>query len=188
MKTHLTDNTQEGTTIPTSGIRHLCSWLADRLHLDPGCGVSITFMDTDQIADLHEQWLDEPGPTDVMSFPMDELSAGEPGNLSGPGTLGDIALCPVVAAHQANSAKHTLEAEYRILITHGFLHLLGHDHQDPEDETIMFGLQRLLISEYAQLDDTDMLARGEHSAGPKGNTLDGRTTDGANDSDPNGGR
>lgn len=188
MKTQLTDNTQQGTAIPDQQVRHLCSWLAKRLHLDPGCSVAITFMDTDQIADLHEQWLAEPGPTDVMSFPMDELTAGQPGNLSGPGTLGDIALCPVVAAHQAENAQHSLDAEYRILITHGFLHLLGHDHQDPDDEAIMFGLQRQLITEYAQLDDADMLARGELSAGPKGNTVDGRTTDGAQDSAPNGGR
>lgn len=181
MKTSINDNTVTGATIPAEQIQHLCTWLGTRLHLDPGCSVAITFMDTDQIADLHEQWLDEPGPTDVMSFPMDELTAGTPGQLSGPGMLGDIALCPVVAEHQAGQAGHSVHAEYRILITHGILHLLGHDHIEPDDEKIMFGLQRQLIGEYAALADPQQLAAGETSAGPTGNTVDGRTTDGACD-------
>lgn len=183
MKTTLNDNTATTTPIPTTQIRHLCTWLGQRLHLHPGCTVAITFMDTDQIADLHEQWLNEPGPTDVMSFPMDELTAGTPTNPTGPGALGDIAICPLVAQHQATQAGHSLDAEYRILITHGMLHLVGHDHIEPDDEKIMFGLQRKLITEYAAQNDPDQLAPGETSAGPCGNTTDGRTTDGAHDRD-----
>jgi probable rRNA maturation factor len=94
---------------------------------------------------LHVQWMDRPGPTDVMSFPMDELRPGRDGQEPEEGVLGDIVLCPGVAARQAAEAGHATEEELLLLTTHGILHLLGYDHAEPEEEREMFELQRTLL-------------------------------------------
>ena len=101
------------------------------------------------MTDLHVKWMDEPGPTDVLSFPMDELrppsmggaTAGGATTRAEPGLLGDVVLCPQVAAVQARQAGHSAQAELELLCVHGILHLLGYDHADPEEEAEMFGLQ-----------------------------------------------
>ncbi|NNH73036.1 rRNA maturation RNase YbeY [Nocardia uniformis] len=109
--------------------------------------LSMVLVDLDTMADLHMRWMDLPGPTDVMSFPMDELEpggrpdAGEPG----PSMLGDIVLCPEFAAQQATKAGHALDHELALLTVHGVLHLLGYDHAEPEEEKEMFALQASLL-------------------------------------------
>jgi probable rRNA maturation factor len=97
---------------------------------------------------LHVQWMDEPGPTDVLSFPMDELRPGTEEAPTPPGLLGDIVLCPQVAETQAQAAKHSTMDELILLTTHGLLHLLGFDHAEPEEEREMFGLQKELIGAF----------------------------------------
>ena len=94
---------------------------------------------------LHQQWMDLPGPTDVLSFPMDELRPGTPGAPSAPGMLGDVVICPQVAEQQALEAGHSSEEEMLLLATHGILHLLGYDHAVAEEEQVMFALQRRLL-------------------------------------------
>jgi probable rRNA maturation factor len=94
---------------------------------------------------LHLKWMDEPGPTDVLSFPMDELRPGTEDREPDPGLLGDVVLCPVVARSQADAAGHSTDDELQLLCTHGILHLLGYDHAEPDDEREMFGLQRDLL-------------------------------------------
>lgn len=118
------------------------------MQIDPETDVSISIVVPEVMAGLHVEWMDEPGPTDVLSFPMDELRPGSPGHPSGPGVLGDVVLCPAVAADQARAAGHSGEHELRILLAHGMLHLLGYDHADPEEEQVMFGLQRRLVEEF----------------------------------------
>jgi probable rRNA maturation factor len=80
-----------------------------------------------------------------MSFPMDELRPGHEGVEPEEGVLGDIVLCPSVAAKQAAEAGHATEEELLLLTTHGILHLLGYDHAEPEEEKEMFELQRQLL-------------------------------------------
>jgi probable rRNA maturation factor len=87
----------------------------------------------------------ESGPTDVLSFPMDELRPGRDGAPSGPGLLGDVVLCPEVARSQAVVAGHTVAEELLLLTAHGVLHLLGYDHAEPDEEREMFDLQRRLL-------------------------------------------
>ena len=82
---------------------------------------------------------------DVMSFPMDELRPGREGVEPQEGMLGDIVLCPSVAARQAREAGHATEEELLLLTTHGILHLLGFDHAEPDEEREMFELQRQLL-------------------------------------------
>ena len=126
----------------------LARFVLDALHVNPQSELSILLVDTTVMSDLHQKWLDEPGPTDVLSFPMDELRPGHPGAQTGPGHLGDIVLCPEVAMAQAKSAGHSTAEELLLLTTHSILHLLGFDHADPEEEAEMFGLQRQLLLTY----------------------------------------
>lgn len=94
---------------------------------------------------LHVQWMGEPGPTDVLSFPMDELRPGNDDVVTPPGVLGDVVLCPQVAEVQAEGAGHSTMDELLYLTAHGILHLLGFDHAEPDEEKEMFALQRDLI-------------------------------------------
>ncbi|MCH6229695.1 rRNA maturation RNase YbeY [Microbacterium sp. CFH 31415] len=118
------------------------------LHVSPEADVAILLVDEGAMEALHVQWMDEPGPTDVLSFPMDELRPGTEDMPTPAGLLGDIVLCPQVAETQAVAAKHSTMDELVMLTTHGLLHLLGFDHAEPEDEREMFGLQRELITAF----------------------------------------
>ena len=120
----------------------------DALHVNPAAELCIRFVDAAAIEVLHEQWMDLAGPTDVMSFPMDELRPGTPERPSEPGVLGDIVLCPTVAAEQASRLGHPVGEELLMLTVHGVLHLLGYDHADPDDEREMFTLQAELLTAY----------------------------------------
>ncbi len=119
------------------------------LHVSPEADVAILLVDEGAMEALHVQWMDEPGPTDVLSFPMDELRPGTEDAVTPPGLLGDIVLCPQVAAAQAETAGHSLLEELLLLTTHGILHLLGFDHAEPAEEKEMFGLQRDLLVGFA---------------------------------------
>lgn len=118
------------------------------LNVSPDADVAILLVDEGAMEALHVQWMDEPGPTDVLSFPMDELRPGTAEQPTPAGLLGDIVLCPQVAETQAQAAKHSTLDELVLLTTHGTLHLLGFDHAEPEEEREMFGLQRELITAF----------------------------------------
>lgn len=118
------------------------------LHVSADADVAILLVDEGAMEALHVQWMDEPGPTDVLSFPMDELRPGTEEQPTPPGLLGDIVLCPQVAETQAQAAGHSTLDELVLLTTHGLLHLLGYDHAEPEEEREMFGLQRQLITAF----------------------------------------
>lgn len=128
-------------------LAELARYVLDQLHVHPQAELSITLVDTKVMSDLHEKWLDEPGATDVMSFPMDELGPGHPGAVSGTSesVLGDVILCPEVAANQAKAAGHSTAEELLLLTCHSVLHLLGYDHAEPDEEVEMFALQRQLL-------------------------------------------
>ena len=115
------------------------------LHVSPDADLAILLVDEGAMEALHVQWMDEPGPTDVLSFPMDELRPGTAEQPTPAGLLGDIVLCPQVAETQAAAAKHSTLDELILLTTHGTLHLLGFDHAEPEEEREMFDLQRTLL-------------------------------------------
>lgn len=123
----------------------LARYVLGQMHVADGAELAILFVDEEAMTQLHVQWMDEPGSTDVLSFPMDELRPGTPDNPTPPGLLGDIVVCPSVAARQAAAAGHSAEEEMLLLTTHGILHLLGYDHVEPEEEKEMFALQRHLL-------------------------------------------
>lgn len=118
------------------------------LHVHPETEVSIILMDEEPMSALHVEWMDIDGPTDVMSFPMDELRPGRPGSPTDAGMLGDIVICPQVATAQAAVGGHSVEDEILLLTTHGMLHLLGFDHAEPEEKEVMFALQRQLLESF----------------------------------------
>ncbi|ORC20037.1 rRNA maturation RNase YbeY [Rhodococcus qingshengii] len=141
---------ESGMDISEPELISVARFVIARMDVHPAAELSMVLVDSATMADLHVRWMDLPGPTDVMSFPMDELEPGgrpdspEPG----PSMLGDIVLCPSFAADQADKAGHSLAHELALLTVHGVLHLLGYDHAEPEEEKEMFGLQNSLLEEW----------------------------------------
>ena len=108
--------------------------------------LSVSFVEESEIEDLHVRYMDEPGPTDVLSFPMDEMRPPKDGEEPPVGMLGDIVLCPAVTAAQAAASNRTPEDEADYLLIHGLLHLLGHDHAEPDEKKVMFDLNDRIIA------------------------------------------
>lgn len=123
----------------------LARFVLTEMNVADGAELAILFVDEVAMERLHIQWMDEPGPTDVLSFPMDELRPGTPDAPTPAGLLGDVVVCPTVAARQAATAGHAADEEMLLLTTHGILHLLGYDHVEPAEEKEMFALQRRLL-------------------------------------------
>jgi probable rRNA maturation factor len=138
-------NNESGVEADEAEIVALARHVLGQMHVHPQAELSVVLVDEAAMEQLHVQWMDEPGPTDVLSFPMDELRPGSEGEDSPPGLLGDVVLCPQVAAQQARTAGHSTAEELLLLTTHGILHLLGYDHAEPDEEKEMFGLQRKLL-------------------------------------------
>lgn len=141
-------NNESAISIDESILLRLTEHNLAELHVSADADVAIVLVDEGAMEALHVQWMDEPGPTDVLSFPMDELRPGTEDRPTEPGLLGDIVLCPQVAETQAVAAKHTTMDELILLTTHGLLHLLGFDHAEPEEHREMFGLQAELIASF----------------------------------------
>ena len=138
---------ESGVDVSEEELISVARFVIRQMNVNPAAELSMVLLDLAAMADLHMRWMDLPGPTDVMSFPMDELEPGgrpdapEPG----PSMLGDIVLCPQFAAEQATAAGHSLGQELALLTVHGVLHLLGYDHAEPDEEKEMFALQRQLL-------------------------------------------
>ena len=134
---------KSGELVPTESVRDLLQNALIELKLHPDCELNLVFVDIEEMTELHIKWMDEGGPTDVLSFPMD---MPEPGNEAV--TLGDIVIAPVVAAQQAATAGHSIDHEIFILAAHGLLHILGYDHATPAEEKAMFTLQENLVKKF----------------------------------------
>ena len=132
-----------GQLVPTAEMTSLMTHAMKALNLNPECDLNIAFVEDDYMTELHIKWMDEPGTTDVLSFPMDMPE--EPGEAV---TLGDIVISPVVAAAQALTQGHSTEHEIYILATHGLLHIIGYDHADKADEKVMFELQEKIVTDW----------------------------------------
>jgi probable rRNA maturation factor len=155
---------ESGTEVDEPGLAALARHVLDELRVHPLAELSLLLVDPTTMAELHQRWMGEPGPTDVLAFPMDELRLPPPGGSNTehggagdaaaiPGLLGDVVLCPQVAGEQAVKAGHRLADELDLLCTHGILHLLGYDHAEPAEHATMFGLQdRLLASWHSERD------------------------------------
>ena len=143
---NVTVTNESGRPCDAAALERLAAYLFDALRLDPQCELGITLVDLDRMTTLHEDWMNEPGPTDVLSFPIDELRSPAPEEAAVLGILGDIVLCPDYLPPQAAAVGRSIDEELQFLTTHGMLHLLGYDHQSTEEYAAMFALQdRLLV-------------------------------------------
>lgn len=133
----------------------------DRMGVSPLAELAISLVDLERMSQMREQYMNEQGPTDVLAFPQDELDlrgsrgVGHGSGHSGddvedemPTLLGDVVLCPEYAEKGAVDAGHARQAELELLVVHGVLHLLGYDHEEPDEHTEMFGLQAELLSSW----------------------------------------
>jgi probable rRNA maturation factor len=152
---------ESGDVVDEEALLRVARHVLDRLGVSPLAELAISLVDVQRMEELHLRWMDQPGPTDVLAFPMDELdlrgsrgvghghgSGSDEPDEAGPTVLGDVVLCPEVAARQGEEAGHGTLSELELLCTHGVLHLLGYDHGDPEEHAEMFGLQGELLSSY----------------------------------------
>jgi len=138
-------NNESGVEVDESELVALARHVLDAMRVHAQAELSIVLVDEPAMEQLNRQWMDEQGPTDVLSFPMDELRPGIDDEEPQAGLLGDVVLCPQVAGRQARSGGHSSEEELLLLTAHGILHLLGFDHAEPADERQMFDLQRKLL-------------------------------------------
>jgi probable rRNA maturation factor len=124
-------------------LKSVAEFALNQMGIHPDSELNIRIVAEDEMSQLHVKWMDLPGPTDVMSFPMDELKPNSKSD--GPGVVGDIVLCPAFAE---KNGKQSLEMELELLTVHGVLHLLGFDHEIIEEEKTMFKLQDDLLENW----------------------------------------
>jgi len=129
-----------------AAILSVAKYSLKKMGIHPDSEMGIRFVNEDEMSELHIKWMDLPGPTDVLSFPMDEVKPNSSAN--GPGVIGDIVLCPAFAER---NGKQALAQELELLTVHGVLHLLGFDHEETADETAMFALQDEILNEWRLL-------------------------------------
>jgi probable rRNA maturation factor len=155
-------NNESGVAVDDASLSEIARFVLDSMGVNPLAELSIVLLDVDAMTALHLQWMDLPGPTDVMAFPMDNddvpperrgADAGGPPRTEarvGEALLGDVLLCPEVARTQAKAAGHSTDSELQLLCAHGVLHLLGYDHSEPDEEREMFELQARILGAWTQ--------------------------------------
>jgi probable rRNA maturation factor len=149
---------ESGVDVDEAALASLARHVLDGMRVHPLAELSVLLVDEAAMTELHTRWMGEPGPTDVLAFPMDEIRPPQPGGTHGdhstadppeiPGLLGDVVICPQVARAQAKQAGHSVSDEISLLCTHGILHLLGYDHAEPDEHATMFGLQDKLLGSW----------------------------------------
>ncbi|MFL6064309.1 MAG: rRNA maturation RNase YbeY [Friedmanniella sp.] len=143
-------NNESGLEADSPGLVRLATFTLDQLRIHPQAELSVLLVDEDTMSAYHEKYMGEPGPTDVLSFPMDELRPPDDEDEPPVGLLGDIVLCPAVTDRQAREHGRSASAEAEYLLVHGILHLLGYDHADDAERTEMFGLKDKIIAAWAE--------------------------------------
>lgn len=139
---------ESGAAADEKALSELAAFVLAQLRIHPMAELSLLLVDEPAMEHLHVKWMDLPGPTDVLAFPMDELRVPSDDEEPPEGLLGDVVLCPAVAERQARDAGHGTEDELHLLCTHGILHLLGYDHAEPDEEREMFALQKDLLERW----------------------------------------
>ena len=169
---------ESGVAVDEAGLARLARHVLDELRVHPLAELSLLLVDESAMTELHVRWMGEQGPTDVLAFPMDELRPPQPGGAHVehggsepdgiPGLLGDVVICPQVAAAQARRARHSVADEINLLAAHGILHLLGYDHADAKEHAAMFGLQDRLLASWQAEHGTAEHGTAEHGTAEHG--------------------
>ena len=139
-------NNESGEQVDTQALVRLARYALGVLRIHPQAELSILLVDEDTMTAYHRRFMDLEGPTDVMSFPMDELRVPDDEEEPPQGLLGDIVICPSFTDAQAGGNGRTNQEEMEYLLIHGLLHLLGHDHAEPEEKAVMFDLNDRIIA------------------------------------------
>ena len=145
---------ESGTGLDVRRTQRLAAFVLEQMRVHPQAELCITAVEEETIAELNVKWMEKDGPTDVLAFPMDEIRPGRVNEEPEEGILGDLVLCPTVAAEQARRQQadgrpdYTVQDELDLLTVHGILHLLGYDHAEPEEHEEMFGLQARLLEQW----------------------------------------
>ncbi|MGE7985211.1 rRNA maturation RNase YbeY [Lysinibacillus fusiformis] len=145
-----TDETNEVAAQHTELVEKLLQHAASVENIEPETEVSVTFVTNDTIQDINREYRGKDQPTDVISFALEELGEGEVAvTFEGmPRVLGDIIISTDRAKEQAEEYNHSFERELGFLAVHGFLHLLGYDHMEPEEEKVMFTKQDEILQTF----------------------------------------
>ncbi|MHC0035871.1 rRNA maturation RNase YbeY [Pseudoneobacillus sp. C159] len=131
-------------------IENILAFAAKKQNVESGSEISITFVTNEKIQEINRDYRQKDHPTDVISFAMEELGEGEIEFEfeDQPRILGDIIISIPKAKEQADEYGHSFMRELGFLAVHGFLHLLGFDHETEEEEKVMFSLQREILEDY----------------------------------------
>lgn len=131
-------------------IENILAFASKKQNVEQGSEISITFVTNESIQEINREYRQKDYPTDVISFAMEELGEGEVEvvGVDMPRILGDIIISIPKAKEQAEEYGHSFMRELSFLAVHGFLHLLGYDHETEEDEKEMFSLQREILDDY----------------------------------------
>ena len=157
-------NEQTDVDVDIARYVRLARIVLDAERVTPDVEMSLLFVDEQTIAELNERFLGSDGPTDVLSFPMDEdlppggrqpdqggRGPGSPTDASEPpSVLGDVVVCPRVAGRQAGERGVPLDDELSLLVVHGVLHLLNYDHAEPEETAVMRRREEELLARFRE--------------------------------------
>ena len=134
---------REPEPLDLGAFERLAQFVLDREEAPEAVELSIAIVDLAEMTELNVQYRSKEGPTDVLSFPCDDPCA-----VVGPDepvALGDVVIAPEVAEQQAEEYGHTVEEELNLLLVHGVLHLLGYDHIDDDEASVMQARERVLL-------------------------------------------
>jgi probable rRNA maturation factor len=152
---------QDETRVDAGRWADLAGRVLDAEGVPPGAEMTLLFVDEARMAELNALHLGVEGPTDVLSFPIDEVGGGPhreapfEATVEGqPVLVGDVVVCPAVARRQAAEHDETYEDEVALLVVHGVLHLLGHDHAEPEERRIMQDRESVWLERFHREDRT----------------------------------
>ena len=139
---------EQDLTVDHDRLSALASHTLESEDVDDAAELSILFVTAEHMRRLNSHFAGDNYPTDVLAFPMmdgdDDLEEGGP-------LLGDVVVCPEVAQRNAERIGHTLSDELAVLVVHGTLHLLGYDHQGPQDKEAMDRRQQEILASFSVL-------------------------------------
>lgn len=132
-------------------VEDLLEFTANAEKVSPDAELSVTFVTNERIQEINKEYRQKDKPTDVISFALQEMGEGEIEihyEEDAPSILGDIIISVPMAKEQAEDYGHSIERELGFLAVHGFLHLLGYDHETDEQEKEMFDKQKEILNAY----------------------------------------
>ena len=138
------DDRQQAHEINTDLLATLLESTLGAQHGDIDAEVGLAFVEVDEMTQLNTEYMGGSGPTDVLAFPIDGVDSARDIPDGQPAMLGDIVICPALA----DQAPQSFTDELALLVVHGALHLVGHDHREPDETAIMKGLERDMLKRF----------------------------------------